>query len=57
MKETIKVKKAIYKLKQEMQVDKVLDSYDAGNFVEITIRQGGDVNTYRVYNSGAITAR
>lgn len=56
MKETIKVKKAIYKLKQETQVDKVLDSYDAGNFVEITIRQGGDVNTYRVYNNGAITA-
>lgn len=57
MKETLKVKKAIYKLKQEMQVDKVLDCYDAGSFVEITIRQGGDVNTYRVYNSGAITAR
>lgn len=57
MKETLKIKKAIYKLKQEMQVDKVLDSYDAGSFVEITVRQGGDVNTYRVYNSGAITAR
>lgn len=57
MKETLKVKKAISRLKQETQVDKVLDSYDAGSFVEITIRQGGDVNTYRVYNNGAITAR
>lgn len=57
MKPTAKVRKAIFKLKQETQVDKVLDSYDAGSFVEITIRHGGDVNTYRVYNSGAITAR
>lgn len=56
MRKTLKVRKAIFKLKQEMQVDKVLDSYDAGNFVEITIRRGEDVYTYRVYNSGAITA-
>jgi hypothetical protein len=57
VKEKLKVTKAIFRLKQETQVDKVLDSYDAGSFVEITIRQGGDVNTYRVYNSGAIAAR
>jgi ferredoxin-NADP reductase len=57
VKEKLKVTKAIFRLKQETQVDKVLDSYDAGSFVEITIRQGGDVNIYRVYNSGAIAAR
>lgn len=37
--------------------DKIIDTYDCGDFVEITGRIGGDVITYRVYNDGRICER
>ena len=30
--------------------DRLLDSFDAGEFVEVVVTMGGDVMTYRVYN-------
>ena len=38
-------------------LDKILDVYDAGNFVEVVGRKGGDVLTFRVYNNGEICER
>ena len=37
--------------------DKVLDIVEIFDFVEITGRRGGDVETYRVYKDGTVVQR
>lgn len=48
----IKVKKQF-----KNRFDKVLDVYEARDFVEITGKIGGDTITYRVYDNGMVTER
>lgn len=37
--------------------DKVLDIVEIFDFVEITGRRGGDVETYRIYKDGMVVQR
>lgn len=37
--------------------DKVLDIVEIFDFVEITGRRGGDVETYRIYKDGTVVQR
>ena len=37
--------------------DRIVDTYEDSNFWEFTCRAGGDVLTYRIYDSGTITER
>lgn len=37
--------------------DKVLDIVEMFDFVEITGRRGGDVETYRIYKDGTVVQR
>ena len=39
------------------QLDYIMDSYVAPDFVEVTGRMGGDVITYRIYDDGSIYER
>lgn len=49
MKQLIEEYKAIF--------DKVLDIVEIFDFVEITGRRGGDVETYRIYKDGTVVQR
>lgn len=37
--------------------DRIVDTYEDSNFWDFTCRAGGDVLTYRIYDSGTITER
>lgn len=39
------------------RMDRVLDEYDEGSFIEVTGKVGGDTCTYRVYEDGSVTER
>jgi hypothetical protein len=52
-----RVEKALDRIFEETPMEYTIEVYEARDFVEVVGRAGGDVLTYRVYDSGAITAR
>ena len=52
-----RIKWAIRQLEEKTHTDTILDFYDSGDFVEFVVRQGGDTNTFRVYNDGRVFER
>lgn len=48
--------KEVYK-KVKKIYSEVLDVYAFGDFVEVTVREGGDVRQMRYYDNGMVTER
>lgn len=44
-------------LAQEVGYDKVINTYETREYVEIRVTMGGDTLLFRVYNDGMITER
>ena len=50
-------KEMVEKIFEETPADYIIDSYRGSDFVEFVISAGGDIITYRMYDTGLLTER
>ena len=42
---------------QKTPLDTIIETFECGNYIEVTGRAGGDVLTYRIYSNGQVVEK
>lgn len=42
---------------QKTPLDTIIETFECGDYIEVTGRAGGDILTYRIYSNGQVVER